>query len=122
MNAPQTRLELARRIDHTLLQPDATAAQIDRLCDECLEHRFFAACVNPLWVDRCALRLMSSDTVVASVAGFPLGATKSATKAYEALSAIEDGAREIDMVANLGALRAATWPPWRATSPRSSIR
>ncbi|MEW6249627.1 MAG: deoxyribose-phosphate aldolase [Planctomycetota bacterium] len=102
--APHTRLELARLIDHTLLRPEATRAAIDRLCEECLEHRFFAACVNPIWVGRCTNRLIGSETVVAGVVGFPLGATTSETKAYEALAAVEDGAREIDMVINLGAL------------------
>ena len=103
---PKSRAELARLIDHTLLKPEATQAQIDRLCDECLEYRFFAACVNPVWVAHCAARLARSDTVVAGVAGFPLGATTPAVKAYEALTAIEHGAREVDMVVNLGALLA----------------
>lgn len=103
---PKTRMELARLIDHTLLKPEATQAQIDRLCDECLEHHFFAACVNPVWVAHCAARLAGSDTVVAAVAGFPLGATTADVKAYEALAAIEHGAGEVDMVAHLGALLA----------------
>jgi len=103
---PKSRAELARLIDHTLLKPEATQAQIDRLCDECLEYRFFAACVNPVWVAHGAARLAGSDTVVAGVAGFPLGATTPAVKAYEALTAIEHGAREVDMVVNLGALLA----------------
>lgn len=106
MARPMTKSQLARLIDHTLLKPEATRDQIERLCDECREHRFAAACVNPYWVSHCAARLAGSDTVVASVAGFPLGATTSAIKAYEALSAIDDGAREIDMVINLGALLA----------------
>lgn len=106
MNAPQTRAELARFIDHTLLKPETTAEQIDRLCDECLEYGFYAACVNPIWVARCARRLSGSVTRVASVAGFPLGASLSQTKADEARRAIEEGAGEIDMVVNLGALLA----------------
>jgi deoxyribose-phosphate aldolase len=101
-----TRAALARLIDHTLLKPEATQADIDRLCDECLEHHFFAACVNPVWVAHCAARLAGSDTLVASVAGFPLGATTSEVKAYEARTAIEHGTREVDMVVNLGALLA----------------
>ncbi len=99
-----TRQELARRIDHTLLKPEATAEQIERLCDECVEHGFFAACVQPVWVGRCAKRLLDSDTAVASVVGFPLGASTSDTKAYEALIAVNQGAHEVDMVVNLGAL------------------
>jgi deoxyribose-phosphate aldolase len=99
-----TRATLARLIDHTLLKPEATVGQIDRLCDECLAHNFFAACVNPVWVGRCADRLAHGQTVVATVAGFPLGAATTAVKAYEALAAVELGAREVDLVVNLGAL------------------
>lgn len=105
MNAlPKTRAALARFIDHTLLKPEATAAQIDRLCDECLRYNFAAACVNPVWAAHCAARLVDSDTVVTTVVGFPLGASASAVKAFEARTAVEDGAREVDMVASLGAL------------------
>ncbi len=104
MSLPKTQRELARLIDHTVLKPEATQAQIDRLCDECLEQHFFAACVNPVWVAHCAARLAGSDTVIASAAGFPLGATTPQVKAYEARIAIEHGAREADMVVNLGAL------------------
>lgn len=105
MNAvPNTRAELARVIDHTLLKAEATRAQVEKLCDECLEYGFFAACVNPVWVPLCADRLAHGDTVVATVVGFPLGASTSDIKAYEALTALEHGAREVDMVVNLGAL------------------
>ena len=104
MAIPTTRADLARLIDHTILKPEATAADIDRLCDECLRYGIYAACVNPAWVARCAERLASSGVAVASVAGFPLGATTSETKAYEALLAIEQGASEIDMVIHVGAL------------------
>lgn len=104
MSPSMTRAELARRIDHTLLKPEATAAQVDRLCDECLQYNFAAACVNPTWVALAAARLLDSDTAVASVVGFPLGATALETKAFEAQTAVEHGAREIDMVVNLGAL------------------
>lgn len=104
---PTTRAALAARIDHTLLKPEATAAQIDRLCEECLEHGFAAACVNPVWVSRCAGQLAHSPaTAVASVVGFPLGACEPDIKAYEAVLAVEQGAREIDMVAHLAALLA----------------
>ena len=101
---PQTPAELARFIDHTVLKPETTVEQIDRLCEECLQHGFYAACVNPIWVPRCVQRLARSQTVVASVAGFPLGASLTATKADEARRAIEQGATEVDMVVNIGAL------------------
>jgi deoxyribose-phosphate aldolase len=101
---PRTRTALARLIDHTVLKPEATAGEIDRLCDECRQYGFYAACVNPVWVERCVRRLAGSQTVVASVAGFPLGASLPATKADEARRAIEQGAAEVDMVVNLGAL------------------
>lgn len=98
--------DLARTIDHTLLKPEATAAQIDTLCDEARTHRFFSVCVNSCWVPRCAERLRGSDSIVCSVVGFPLGAAASPSKAFEARWAVEHGAREIDMVIHLGALKA----------------
>jgi len=98
--------ELARYIDHTVLKPETTVVQVDRLCDECLEHGFYSACVNPVWVERCVRRLAGSQTAVAAVAGFPLGASLPATKADEARRAVSQGAAEIDMVVNLGALLA----------------
>jgi deoxyribose-phosphate aldolase len=101
---PKTRAELARMIDHTLLKPEATRGDIDRLCEECLEYKFAAACVNPYWVARCVARLARSDVAVATVVGFPLGAAVTQVKAFEAIAAVQQGAREIDMVVNLGAL------------------
>jgi deoxyribose-phosphate aldolase len=97
--------DLARYIDHTLLRPDATAADIDRLCAEAKEHGFAAVCINPTWVRRAAENLRDSDVAVASVIGFPFGAGTSDVKALEARRAIRDGAREIDMVINIGALK-----------------
>lgn len=97
--------DLARYIDHTLLRPDATATEIDRLCDEALRHGFATVCVNGVWVKRCAEILAGSGVHVCSVVGFPLGAAVSEVKAYEARRAIEDGACEIDMVMNIGALK-----------------
>jgi deoxyribose-phosphate aldolase len=97
--------DLAQYIDHTLLRPDATAADIDRLCDEAREHGFAAVCINPAWVRRAADRLRGTGVPVASVIGFPFGATTSEVKALEARRAIRDGAREIDMVINVGALK-----------------
>lgn len=101
---PNTRAELARTIDHTLLKPEATREQVAKLCDECLQYGFAAACVNPFWAIECAERLRASDTAVATVAGFPLGATTPECKAMEARVAVAAGAGEVDMVVNLGAL------------------
>ncbi len=97
--------DLARYIDHTLLRPDASAADIDRLCAEAKEHRFAAVCINPTWVRRAAENLRGTDVAVASVIGFPFGAGTGEVKAHEARRAIRDGAREIDMVINIGALK-----------------
>jgi deoxyribose-phosphate aldolase len=97
--------DLARYIDHTLLRPDAVVADIDKLCAEAAEFRFAAVCVNPTWVSRAADDLRDSDVGVASVVGFPFGATPTEIKVFEARRAIRDGAREIDMVINIGALK-----------------
>lgn len=99
-----SRGELAGRIDHTLLKPEATGAQIDRLCDDAAGYRFCSVCVNAVWVPRCAARLRGTGVRVCTVAGFPLGASASASKAAEARLAVEQGAVEVDMVANLAAL------------------
>ncbi len=97
--------ELAGFIDHTLLKPAATAAQIDTLCDEARQYRFAAVCVNPVWVKRASTRLRGSGVTVASVIGFPLGASLPEIKVLETRRALRDGAREIDMVINVGALK-----------------
>lgn len=96
--------DLARKIDHTALKPEVTRAQIEQLCDEALQHRFVAVCVNPCWVELCAKRLAGSETLVCTVAGFPLGASIPAAKAFEAARAVELGALEVDMVVNLADL------------------
>ena len=96
---------IAQVIDHTLLKPEATREQIDRLCREALEYHFASVCVNPTHVGRCAELLRGSDVKVCTVIGFPLGATTTAVKAYETRQAIDDGATEIDMVINIGALK-----------------
>ena len=98
-------LDLASYIDHTLLKPDASMAEIDKLCDEAAEHHFASVCVNPVWVRHAAQRLRDTGVAVASVVGFPFGATPADVKAYETRRAIRDGAREIDMVINIGALK-----------------
>lgn len=97
--------DLGRYIDHTLLKPDTTPAAIDVLCDEALEYGFAAVCVNPAWIRRAAQRVRGSGVKVASVVGFPLGANTPEIKAMEARRALRDGAREIDMVLNIGALK-----------------
>ena len=98
--------DVASAIDHTLLKPDATVAEIDQLCAEALEHGFASVCVNGSHVRRCAEILKGSEVLVCSVIGFPLGAAAPEVKVYEARRAIEDGACEIDMVIAVGALRA----------------
>jgi deoxyribose-phosphate aldolase len=96
---------IARLIDHTLLKPDATEAEIAQLCFEARKFRFAAVCVNPTHARLCAELLKGSDVLVACVVGFPLGASPPDVKAYEAEQAIRDGACEIDMVINIGALK-----------------
>ncbi len=102
--------DLARFIDHTLLRPEADAAEIDRLCDEAVRHGFAAVVVNPTWVRRAAERVRGSGVRVASVVGFPFGASTPEIKAMEARRALRDGASEIDMVINIGALRSGDHP------------
>lgn len=104
-DAATVPLDLARYIDHTLLRPDATEGDIDRMCDEALEYGFASVCVNPSWIKRVAGKLRGSDVVACSVIGFPFGATTPQIKAMEARRALRDGAREIDMVINIGALK-----------------
>ena len=96
---------VAGMIDHTLLKPDATKREIETLCREAKEFGFASVCVNPTWVATCARLVRGSSVAVCSVVGFPLGATTADTKQYETRRAIFDGAREIDMVINVGALK-----------------
>jgi deoxyribose-phosphate aldolase len=97
--------QLAGLIDHTLLKPDATEAQIVSLCQQARKYRFAAVCVNPVYVALCQKVLRDTEIEVACVAGFPLGAALPEVKAYEAQRAIASGASEIDMVLNIGALK-----------------
>ncbi|MGB8982731.1 MAG: deoxyribose-phosphate aldolase [Anaerolineales bacterium] len=99
-------LNLAKMIDHTLLKPDATQQEIAQLCFEARKYGFASVCVNPTWVELCAELLKGSPVKVCTVIGFPLGATSSETKAFETETAIKQGATEIDMVINIGALKA----------------
>ena len=93
-------------IDHTLLKPDATQDQIAQLCFEARKHGFASVCVNPTWVELCAKLLKGSPVKVCTVIGFPLGATAPEVKAFETQNALDHGATEIDMVINIGALKA----------------
>lgn len=103
--APVPAAEVAARIDHTLLKPDATPADIERLCDEARRHAFYSVCVNPSYVRQAAALLRGSGVKVCAVVGFPLGAAAPEIKALEARKAIREGAAEIDMVINIGALK-----------------
>lgn len=105
MSAELTPTELARMVDHTLLKPDATEDQVAKLCDEALSYYFVAICVAPTWIRFAAERLQESNTVIATVIGFPLGNTLPDAKAHEARCALEEGALELDMVINIGALK-----------------
>lgn len=98
-------IDLARLIDHTILRPEATADDVRRLCREAAACGFFSAVVNTHWVPLAARELEGSRVVVCSIAGFPLGAVDSAVKAHEAGRAVRAGAREIDMVMNVGAFK-----------------
>lgn len=97
--------QINKLIDHTLLKADASKEMIKKLCEEALEYDFMSVCVNPYWVNYCAELLKESNVKVCTVIGFPLGATTSDTKAFETKNAIANGADEIDMVMNIGALK-----------------
>ncbi len=105
LGATPANANLAAMIDHTLLKPEATPDQIAQLCYEARKHGFAAVCVNPTHVQLCAQLLKGSSVAVCTVAGFPLGATPPEVKAYEAQLALDQGATEIDMVVNIGALK-----------------
>jgi deoxyribose-phosphate aldolase len=97
--------DVAQYIDHTLLKPDASQAQIAQLCAEARQHKFATVCINPTNVRLCSQLLHGSGVGVCVVVGFPLGATPAKVKSYEAQQAINDGATEVDMVINIGALK-----------------
>lgn len=97
--------DLARMIDHTLLKADATAGEIEKLCREASKYGFATVCINPGYVTLCAKLLRGGEVKVCTVIGFPLGATSTAAKAFEAEQAIRDGAQEVDMVINVGMLK-----------------
>ena len=99
---PTTKEEIAKFIDHTLLSPDATHAQIEQLCKEAIHYGFASVCVNPCFVKFAAKCLADSDVKVCTVIGFPFGAVSSIDKANETKNAVSNGADEVDMVINLG--------------------
>lgn len=101
--------DLGRLIDHTLLKPEATREQVLKLCEEARRYTFASVCVNPTWVRLCRERLLGTDVLVCTVAGFPLGANAQETKAAETQKAAEDGASEIDMVINIGRLKSGDY-------------
>ena len=97
-------MELNRMIDHTILKPEATEAAVQKIIDEAKEYNFFSVCINPCWVAFASEQLADTDVAVCTVIGFPLGANTPEVKAYEAADAIKNGANEVDMVINIGAL------------------
>jgi len=103
-NVLRTSKNLAGRIDHTLLKPDATATAVAALCDEAAQHGFASVCVNTRWVPLAAERLAGSDVMVCTVVGFPLGAMTRRAKADEARITVSEGAQEVDMVIDIGGL------------------
>ena len=105
----KTRKEIANLIDHTLLKPDATKHDIKRLCQEAVDYGFWSVCINPSFVPFAASILQNTGVKICSVVGFPLGANTPEVKAFEAEKAIRDGANEIDMVINIGALKSADY-------------
>ncbi|HFP6572879.1 deoxyribose-phosphate aldolase [Enterococcus faecalis] len=98
-------MELNRMIDHTILKPEATEATVQKIIDEAKEYNFFSVCINPCWVAFASEQLANTDVAVCTVIGFPLGANTPEVKAYEAADAIKNGANEVDMVINIGALK-----------------
>ncbi|KGX83738.1 deoxyribose-phosphate aldolase [Pontibacillus marinus] len=101
--------KMAKMIDHTQLKPDTAQEKIEQICKEAKEYGFASVCVNPYWVSFCYDLLKDTDVKVCTVIGFPLGATTKETKAYETKQAIEQGATEVDMVINIGALKSGDY-------------
>ncbi len=101
--------DLAGMIDHTLLKPDGTISEIEKLCAEAKKYSFASVCINPSYVPLCAKLLKGTEVKVCTVIGFPLGATSTASKAFETEQAIRDGAQEVDMVLNVGMLKSGQY-------------
>jgi len=104
--ASATAGKIASYLDHTLLKPEASAADVEKVCSEAIEYSFKSVCVNPIWVKKVSKALKGSGVLTCAVVGFPLGATPSDVKAFEARGAVLDGADEIDMVIDIAAARA----------------
>ncbi|MBA2405273.1 MAG: deoxyribose-phosphate aldolase [Bdellovibrionales bacterium] len=102
-------MKLNQYIDHTLLKADASLAQVEKLCQEARENEFFSVCVNSYYVKACVQMLNGSSVKICTVVGFPLGASTMETKRFEAMKAVAEGAREIDMVLNLSAVKSGNW-------------
>ncbi|HEY6292748.1 MAG TPA: deoxyribose-phosphate aldolase, partial [Terriglobia bacterium] len=109
MGATQVPSDLARFIDHTLLKPEASEADVRKLCAEARQYGFASVCVNPTWVSLCAAELQGTPVKVCTVAGFPLGATTPSVKVFEAEQAVKLGAAEVDMVISVGALKSGQY-------------
>lgn len=104
-----TKKNVASIIDHTLLKPEASEAQIENLCKEAKEYGFASVCINPGYVKQCADLLKGTGVNVCTVIGFPLGATSTASKVFETKDAIANGATEVDMVVNVGKIKSGNW-------------
>jgi deoxyribose-phosphate aldolase len=102
-------MKLNQYIDHTLLKPEASLSQIEKLCQEAREHNFFSVCINSYYVKPCVELLRGSNVKVCTVVGFPLGASTMETKRFEAMKAIAEGAKEVDMVLNISAVKSGNW-------------
>jgi len=105
MSKEWTKASIAKTIDHTILKPTATAEQVRELCAEARTNHFASVCVNPCWVPLVAKELNNSDVLVCTVIGFPLGANPTDIKVEETKWAVKNGAQEVDMVINIGALK-----------------
>lgn len=101
-------------IDHTILKADAKEADVLRIIEEAKQHHFYSVCINPTWVSLASKELKDESVAVCTVIGFPLGANTSATKAFETKNAIENGANEVDMVINIGALKSKQYDAVKA--------
>lgn len=97
--------DIAKIIDHTILKPEASVKAVEKICKEALEHKFASVCINPCHVALCSKLLKDSSVKVCTVIGFPLGATTKEVKVFETKNAIDNGAEEVDMVINIGALK-----------------
>lgn len=102
-------MKLNQYIDHTALKADTTSAHIEKLCAEAKEHEFFSVCVNSYYVKKAVALLSGSNVKVCTVVGFPLGASTMETKRFEAMKAVAEGAREVDMVINISAVKSQEW-------------